>query len=57
MIKVEVSPAGLSRVVLEGRSQLERELDDAAYRVIRPLISQIDRRLRALARESLKDDD
>jgi hypothetical protein len=57
MIKVEVSPAGLTRVVLEGRSQIERELDDAAYRVIRPLISQIDRRLRALARESLKDDD
>jgi len=58
MIKLEISPAGLRRVILEGsRSQLENELDDLAYRFIRPLISQIDRRLRAKVRESLKDDD
>jgi hypothetical protein len=57
MITVEINPARIERIVLNGRSQLERELDDAAYRVVRPLINQMDRRLRALARESLKGDD
>jgi hypothetical protein len=55
MIRVEINPARIERIVLESRSEMERDFDDATYRFIRPLLDRLDRRLRSVARTAIKE--
>jgi hypothetical protein len=55
MIKVEINPARIERIVLESRSEMERDFDDATYRFIRPLLDRLDRRLRSVARSAIAE--
>lgn len=52
MIRVEINPARIERIVLESRSEMERDFDDATYRFIRPLLDRLDRRLRSVAKSA-----
>ena len=54
MIRLEINPTRIERVVLESKSEIERDFDDAAYRLIQPLISRIDTRLRKAATEAIE---
>jgi hypothetical protein len=55
MIRVEINPARIERIVLESRSEMERDFDDATYRFIRPLLDSLDRRLRLVARAAFRE--
>ena len=54
MIRVEINPTRVERVVLESKSEMERDFDQAAYLLIQPLLNRIDRRLRSIADAVLK---
>jgi hypothetical protein len=53
VVRIEINPARVERVVLESKSAMEADFDDAVYRLIRPLVNRIDRTLRKAAREAL----
>jgi hypothetical protein len=53
VIRLEINAAGIARVMLEPQSRIEWDFDDAAYRLIQPLISRIDTRLRNAAQKAL----
>jgi len=55
VIKVEINPARIERIVLESPSAIERDFDAAAYAIIRPYLDRIDRRLRQVAEGALKE--
>lgn len=55
-IEIHVNPARLERVVFTASSEMEDDFTHAAWLAIRPLVKQIDRRLRALAREVCEGD-
>ncbi len=50
MITIEVNPARVQRVVFSAMSEMEGDFDFAAWVAIRPLVTKIDKRLKALAR-------
>ena len=50
MIHLYVTPARIERVEFEARSDIEDDFDTVAWRLIRSLVNQIDRRLRAAMR-------
>ncbi len=50
MITIEVNPARVQRVVFSAMSEMESDFDYAAWTAIRPLVTKIDKRLKALAR-------
>lgn len=47
MFEILVTPGQVKEVRMRGRSQDQRDLDMDAYTVIRPLIDEMDRQLRA----------
>jgi hypothetical protein len=53
MIRVEINPARVERIVIESRSEVERDFDAATYVNIRPLLDQLDRYLRRVADDAL----
>lgn len=55
MIEIHVNPVRVERIVLATSSEMEDDFTHAAWLAIRPLVKQIDRRLRALAREVCED--
>ncbi len=56
MIEIHINPARVERVVFSSTSECEDDFTHAAWAAIRPLVRQIDRRLRALAREVTEGD-
>jgi hypothetical protein len=54
MLRIEINPARLERIVLDGRSEMERDFDLAAYQTLKPLIERIDRRLKRAVQMALK---
>ena len=54
MIQVHINPVGVERVLFESKSNLEEDLDLAAWQAIRPLVDQIDRRLRKISQQLAK---
>jgi hypothetical protein len=56
VIKIEINPARIERIVLESRTEMERDFDDATYRFIRPILNRLDRRLRSVAKNAIKND-
>ncbi len=55
MIEIRINPACVQRVHIVADSELEQDLDHAAWLTIRPLVRQIDRRLRATIKEALRE--
>ncbi|MBI3770340.1 MAG: hypothetical protein HY271_17855 [Deltaproteobacteria bacterium] len=49
MIRIDITPVGVERVAFAPASELEEDLDFAAYQAIRSLLDKIDRRLRRAA--------
>lgn len=45
MIRIEINPARVERIVFEASSQIEKDFDFAAWASIRELVDRIDRRL------------
>ncbi len=54
MIHVHINPAKVEKVVFESWSHLEEDFDLAAWQAIRPLVDQIDRRLRKISQQLAK---
>jgi hypothetical protein len=52
MIRVDINPVRIERIVFESASEMERDFDDAAYRLIWPLLKLIDEQLTRAAAES-----
>jgi hypothetical protein len=48
MIQIIINPTRVERVVFAAGSPLEEDFDLAAWQAIRPLVNQIDRRLRRI---------
>ena len=54
MIRLQLNPAGVERVVFKYGGSLEFDLDTAALMAIRPLVNRIDRQLRQVAKEAFE---
>jgi hypothetical protein len=54
MIRIEINPGRVERVIIDGRSEVERDFDLVAYRTIKSLVERIDRRLRRAVDDTLK---
>ena len=55
MIEIRINPACVQRIHIVADSEVEQDLDHAAWLTIRPLVRQIDRRLRATIRAALRE--
>lgn len=55
MIRIELSPGRIERISFESKSEVERDFDQVAYRLIQPLVMRIDTRLRRAVCEVLAD--
>ena len=53
MIEVHINPARVEKIVFTPGSEVEEAFDFAAWQAIRPLVHQIDERLRAVVAEVL----
>lgn len=53
MIRIEINPARVEKVIFESSSRLEEDFDFAAWVVIRELVDRIDRRLQRAAKSAL----
>ena len=51
MIQIHINPTRVEKVQFTAQSHLEEDFDLAAWQVIRPLVDQIDRRLKKVVRE------
>ena len=49
MIQIHVNPARIEKILFVSQSDIEEDFDFATWRVIRPIVWQIDRRLRRIA--------
>lgn len=54
MIEIRINPARVEKVLFQSTSDLEEDFDLAAWKLIRPLVAQIDRRLRRAAKGLLE---
>ena len=45
MIRIEINPARVERIIFEASSQIEKDFDFATWANIRELVDRIDRRL------------
>jgi hypothetical protein len=50
VIQIHINPARVEKVVFAPSSELEEDFDIAAWLAIRPLVAQIDKRLRRIVR-------
>ena len=48
MIEIHINPARIEKVVFIAGSEMEEDFDFAAWQAIRPLVNQIDERLRTV---------
>jgi len=51
MIEIYINPLRVERILFNPRSDMEEDFDLAAWKAIRPLVDQIDDRLRQISRE------
>ncbi len=51
MIHIHINPTRVEKVLFTAQSHLEEDFDLAAWQAIRPLVNQIDRRLKKIVRE------
>jgi hypothetical protein len=56
MVKVEINPGRIERVVIEAVSEMERDFDTATFIAIQPMLRQINRELQQLIRTALPQD-
>lgn len=57
MIQIHINPTRVEKVLFVCGSEIEEDFDAAAWQAIRPLVSQIDRRLQKIALKILADRD
>jgi hypothetical protein len=55
MLRIEVNPARIERVVIEVRTAMERDFDIAALVALQPHLQRIDRDLQRMVKGGLKD--
>lgn len=55
MVKIEVNPTRIERVVIEGMYEVERELDAATFALLQPYLRRINRELKRQAQSFLRD--
>jgi hypothetical protein len=46
MVRIELNPARIERVVIEAKSEMERDFDTATYVLIQPILRRINRELK-----------
>jgi hypothetical protein len=46
VIRIELNPTRIERVVIEARSEMERDFDTATYVLIHPILRRINRELK-----------
>jgi len=56
MIQIHINPARVEKVLFICESDSEEDFDLAAWQAIRPLVDQIDRRLRRIVRDVRRAD-
>jgi len=56
MIQIHINPARVEKVLFICESDSEEDFDFAAWQAIRPLVDQIDRRLRRIVRDVRRAD-
>ena len=56
MVKIEVNPARIERVIVEARYEVERELDASTFDLLQPYLRRINRALKRRAQSFLRDD-
>ncbi len=55
MVKIEINPARIERVVIETTYDVERQFDTATLVLIQPWLKRIDRELRRHANDALRE--
>jgi len=53
VIEIHINPARIEKIVFIAGSEIEEDFDFAAWQAIRPLVNQIDERLRTIVAEVL----
>ncbi len=51
MIQIHINPTRVEKVLFVSSSDLEEDIDAAAWLAIRPLVAKIDRKLRRIVRD------
>ncbi len=57
MIEIHINPARVEKVLFIAGSEMEEDFDFAAWQAIRPLVHQIDERLRTIVANVLGSSD
>jgi hypothetical protein len=55
VVKIEVNPVRIERVVIEAKHEVERELDAATFAILQPYLRRINRELKRQAQSFLRE--